>query len=46
VLGNIVFVPPAECAERAAALLSAGAAGVVGGWEDVERMLAVPTHAR
>src|SRR4051794_30531795 len=40
VLGNVVFVPPDERPDRAAALIAAGAAGVITGWAELERMLA------
>ncbi|HEX2087990.1 MAG TPA: HAD family phosphatase [Solirubrobacteraceae bacterium] len=35
-IGNAVFVPPAERAERVAALRRAGVAAVVGSWDEVE----------
>jgi beta-phosphoglucomutase-like phosphatase (HAD superfamily) len=38
-IGNVVFVPEAERAERADALLAAGAASVVRDWSEVEGML-------
>jgi beta-phosphoglucomutase-like phosphatase (HAD superfamily) len=44
VVGNILFVPPAERDERTAALLDAGASVVVGSWDEVAHLL--PTSAR
>jgi HAD superfamily hydrolase (TIGR01509 family) len=38
-IGNVMFVPPAERAERAAALESAGAVAVVSSWEELELLL-------
>jgi beta-phosphoglucomutase-like phosphatase (HAD superfamily) len=36
VVGNVVFVPPGERAERRGALLAAGAAAVVSSWSELE----------
>jgi beta-phosphoglucomutase-like phosphatase (HAD superfamily) len=41
VLGNVVFVPPGERADRATALSAAGAAAVITSWAELERMLAL-----
>jgi beta-phosphoglucomutase-like phosphatase (HAD superfamily) len=38
-IGNVMFVPPAERAERTAALECAGAAEVVSSWEELELLL-------
>jgi beta-phosphoglucomutase-like phosphatase (HAD superfamily) len=38
-IGNVMFVPPAEQAERTAALECAGAAEVVSSWEELELLL-------
>jgi beta-phosphoglucomutase-like phosphatase (HAD superfamily) len=38
-LGNVIFVPPAERAERRAALERAGVAGVISSWEELELLL-------
>ena len=45
VLGNVVFVPPDERPARARALLDAGAAEVVGGWRELEALLALQPEA-
>ncbi|HEV2723904.1 MAG TPA: HAD-IA family hydrolase [Thermoleophilaceae bacterium] len=39
-VGNVLFVPPAEREERAAALLSAGVAAVVSSWWELGELLA------
>ena len=44
VVGNVLFVPPAERDERTAALLDAGASVVVGSWDEVADLL--PATAR
>ena len=44
VVGNVLFVLPAEREERTAALLDAGASVVVGSWDEVADLL--PTTAR
>jgi len=41
VFGNLGFVPPPERAERGRELIAAGAAGVIAGWRDLERLLAL-----
>ena len=38
-VGNLLFVPPAERAERAAALLGAGALTVVESWSQLAALL-------
>jgi HAD superfamily hydrolase (TIGR01509 family) len=38
-IGNVLFVPPAERAERSAALLAAGALTVVGSWAELADLL-------
>jgi HAD superfamily hydrolase (TIGR01509 family) len=44
-VGNLVFVPPAERAQREADLLEAGVLAVVGSWPELTTLL-VPTLAR
>jgi HAD superfamily hydrolase (TIGR01509 family) len=44
-LGNLLFVPPAERAERAAALEAAGVLAVVSSWQEVADLL-LPALAR
>ena len=44
VIGNLMFVPPAERAARAEALLEAGAAAIVVSWWDLENLLALQTE--
>jgi beta-phosphoglucomutase-like phosphatase (HAD superfamily) len=45
-LGNVMFVPPAERAERTAALECAGVAEVISSWEELERLLEPADAAR
>jgi beta-phosphoglucomutase-like phosphatase (HAD superfamily) len=45
-IGNVMFVPPAERAERAAALECAGVVEVVSSWEELELLLESPEPAR
>lgn len=45
-IGNVLFVPPAERAERTAALLDAGALLVVGSWDEVADLVLDGTHSR
>jgi HAD superfamily hydrolase (TIGR01509 family) len=45
-VGNVLFVPAPERAERAAALLDAGALLVVGSWDEVADLVLDGTHAR
>src|SRR4051794_27817936 len=44
-IGNVLFVPPAERAERAAALEAAGVLTVVDSWQDIADLL-LPVPAR
>jgi HAD superfamily hydrolase (TIGR01509 family) len=44
VVGNLMFVPPDERADRADALLDAGAAAIVTGWWDLDNLLALQTE--
>jgi HAD superfamily hydrolase (TIGR01509 family) len=44
VIGNLMFVPRAERALRAEALLEAGASAIVVSWRDLENMLALQTE--
>ncbi|MDN4172594.1 HAD family phosphatase [Nocardioides sp. SOB77] len=43
-VGNLVFVPEAERAERRAALLDAGAVAVVEDWDDLVELLGSPSR--
>jgi HAD superfamily hydrolase (TIGR01509 family) len=45
-VGNVMFVPPAERAERAAALECAGVVEVVSSWEELETLLGSSALAR
>jgi beta-phosphoglucomutase-like phosphatase (HAD superfamily) len=45
-IGNVMFVPPAERAERAAALECAGVFAVVSSWEELEPLLESGEPAR
>jgi HAD superfamily hydrolase (TIGR01509 family) len=45
VVGNLVFVPAPEREARAEALLAAGAAAIVGGWWELEHLLALQTES-
>lgn len=45
VVGNVMFVPAAERATRAELLLEAGAATVIGGWRELEELLALEPEA-
>ena len=44
VVGNLVFVPPAERDARGEALLAAGAVATVGSWWELEHLLALQTQ--
>jgi HAD superfamily hydrolase (TIGR01509 family) len=45
-VGNLLFVPPAEQAERAAALTDAGALAVVSSWRELADLILPPLTAR
>jgi HAD superfamily hydrolase (TIGR01509 family) len=45
-VGNVVFVPPAERAERRAALECAGVDEVISSWEELELLLGSPESQR
>ena len=45
-IGNVMFVPPAERAERAAALECAGVAEVISSWEELEALVEASGPAR
>jgi beta-phosphoglucomutase-like phosphatase (HAD superfamily) len=45
-IGNVMFVPPAERAERAAALECAGVVEVISSWEELGLLLESPEPAR
>ena len=45
-VGNLLFVPQAERAERRAALIDAGVVAVVGSWRELEALLTPPAAGR